>query len=91
MFSNLTAFLPFLQLLSSSSASQQHILENDDTGPFNSRFSRLAKETLDLFHVPGLSIAVVDGDSVWAEVGWISFPLLHPKYNSLHEEEGKWT
>jgi hypothetical protein len=68
MFSNLTALFPILQLFSLSLASQQ-VLKSDDTGPFNSKFGQLANETLDLFHVPGVSIAVVDGDNVWAEVG----------------------
>ena len=67
MFSNLTAFFPFLQLVSFSAA-KQHVLK-EDTGPFTSKFGQLANETLEIFHVPGVSIAVVDGDNVWAEVG----------------------
>lgn len=68
MFSTFTAFFPFLQLISLSSATQQQVLKNEETGPFTSKFGRLANETLELFHVPGVSIAVVDGDNVWAEV-----------------------
>lgn len=71
MVSNLTAFFPFLQFVSFSFAAKQQVL-NDDTGPFDSKFGKLANETLELFHVPGVSIAVVDGDNVWAEVGWTS-------------------
>jgi hypothetical protein len=68
MFSNLTTFLPFLQFVSFSFAAKQQVLK-DNTGPFTSKFGQLANETLGLFHVPGVSIAVVDGDNVWAEVG----------------------
>jgi len=38
------------------------------SGPFDARFAKLVKETLDKWHVPGISIAVVDGDDMWAEV-----------------------
>lgn len=68
MFANFTAFVPLLQLVSLSFAAKQHVL-NDDTGPFTSKFAQLVNETLGLFNVPGVSIAVVDGDNVWAEVG----------------------
>jgi hypothetical protein len=69
MFSNLTGFFPFLQLLSFSFAAQQQVLKDDASDPFTSKFGHLANETLNLFHVPGVSITVVDGDNVWAEVG----------------------
>lgn len=75
MFSNFTAFFPLLQLISTSFASNQQVLKSDDTGPFTSKFGRLANETLELFHVPGVSIAVVDGDNVWAEVRWLCIVL----------------
>jgi len=38
-------------------------------GPLDERFAKLVKETLELWHLPGISIAVVDGDKTWAEVG----------------------
>lgn len=31
-------------------------------------FATLVQQTLDRWHVPGLAIAVVDGDHTWAEV-----------------------
>jgi len=37
-------------------------------GPLNERFENLAKATLELWHVPGIAIAVVDGDKTWAKV-----------------------
>ncbi|KAM4054515.1 beta-lactamase [Hirsutella rhossiliensis] len=35
--------------------------------PFNSEFAKFAEETLQKLKVPGLSVAVVDGDQVYAE------------------------
>ena len=69
MLSNYSSLYSLLPLLSFSSASQQHILNSDDPGPFTSKFGQLANETLELFHVPGVAVAVVDGDNMWAEVG----------------------
>jgi hypothetical protein len=43
-------------------------MSGEKTSPFDAKFAQLVKETLDKWHVPGLSIAVVDGDDVWAEV-----------------------
>lgn len=31
-------------------------------------FRNLVQQTLSRWHVPGMSIAVVDGDQIWAEV-----------------------
>lgn len=39
-----------------------------DGNPFNRDFGEFAKLTLDGWHVPGLSIAVIDNDKVFAEV-----------------------
>ena len=62
-------WLPLLlSLISSSFATQQEILGSNEGSPFDSHFEKLVNETLDMWHVPGLSIAVVDGDSMWAEV-----------------------
>jgi hypothetical protein len=62
MFSSLTALRALLLLRPVSLTSPQHVLNSDDTGPFTSKFGELVHETLELFHVPGVSIAVVDGD-----------------------------
>jgi hypothetical protein len=81
MFSNFTAFLPLLQLVSFSFAAKQQVLK-DGTGPFTSKFGQLANDTLRLFNVPGVSIAVVDGDNVWAEVD--EDPLTPPSASSVN-------
>lgn len=36
--------------------------------PFDDKFGAFVKDTLDEWHVPGLSIAVIDHDQVFAEV-----------------------
>jgi hypothetical protein len=62
------SLLPLLQLFSFSLATQQIFLGSNGTSPFDSKFAELVDETLDTWNVPGLSIAVVDGDDIWAEV-----------------------
>ena len=41
---------------------------DDESGPLNEDFAKLVNKTLDLWHVPGLSIAVVDGEKTWSKV-----------------------
>jgi CubicO group peptidase (beta-lactamase class C family) len=38
------------------------------TSPFSDEFAQFAKETLEQWKVPGVSLAVIDGDQVYAEV-----------------------
>ena len=42
-------------------------------GPLNQEFEKLVKKTLELWHVPGVAVAVVDVDQTWAKV--LSFPI----------------
>ncbi|KAH8700965.1 beta-lactamase/transpeptidase-like protein [Talaromyces proteolyticus] len=43
--------------------------------PLNEEFEKLVQKTLDLWHVPGIAVAVVDGDNTWAQgYGVASFP-----------------
>ncbi|PWY87986.1 beta-lactamase/transpeptidase-like protein [Aspergillus sclerotioniger CBS 115572] len=45
------------------------------TNPLDESFKNLVHETLTQWHVPGISIAVVDGDNTWAEgYGTATFP-----------------
>ncbi|OOF96712.1 hypothetical protein ASPCADRAFT_514954 [Aspergillus carbonarius ITEM 5010] len=45
------------------------------TNPLDERFKNLVHETLNQWHVPGISIAVVDGDHTWAQgYGTATFP-----------------
>lgn len=36
--------------------------------PLNAEFEKFVHETLQKWHVPGMAIAVVDGEHTWAEV-----------------------
>ena len=49
---------------------RQVTVQKSDNGPLNEEFDQLAKEAIEQWHVPGLSIAVVDGDQTWAKVGF---------------------
>jgi CubicO group peptidase (beta-lactamase class C family) len=42
--------------------------EQDSNGPLDARFDKLVTDTLQRWNVPGLSIAVVDGEKTWAKV-----------------------
>ncbi|KAH8808449.1 putative penicillin-binding protein [Xylogone sp. PMI_703] len=56
-------------------ASEQALLKDSNSSPFDYDFAKLVNETLELWHVPGLSIGVVDGDNIWTEgFGIAEFP-----------------
>lgn len=57
-------------------------------GPFDEGFDKLVNKTLELWKVPGLAIAVVDGDDTWAQVGFpclrrISLSVLRNCYSQM--------
>ena len=68
LFTNYSSFLPLLQFLPFSSAAEQKLLKNGKSSPFDKKFEKLVYETLELWHVPGVAIGVVDGDLEWSEV-----------------------
>jgi hypothetical protein len=43
-------------------------VQHEDDGPLDRNFEKLANETLELWHVPGVSVAVVDGENTWTKV-----------------------
>lgn len=47
---------------------QQH-QHGESHGPFDTAFERLVNKTLEYWHVPGMSIGVVDGNNTWTRVG----------------------
>jgi len=51
-----------------SSASQKPMGGGKPPSPFTDEFEALVRENLERWHVPGLAVAVVDGDDTWAEV-----------------------
>jgi hypothetical protein len=42
-------------------------VSNNEDGPLGKKFENLATETLGLWHVPGVSVAVVDGEETYAQ------------------------
>ncbi|KAE8450774.1 hypothetical protein EG329_005687 [Mollisiaceae sp. DMI_Dod_QoI] len=40
---------------------------NDEDGPLDTKFGKFVTETLELWHVPGVSVAVVDGETTYAK------------------------
>lgn len=69
MFSKCLAFTLLLVYLA---AAQQKVLKGP-TNPLDTEFEGLVNKTLDFWNVPGLAVAVVDDDDVWADVR-ISLP-----------------
>jgi hypothetical protein len=37
--------------------------------PLDERFDDLVKKTLQFWHIPGLSVGIVDGDKTWSKAG----------------------
>jgi hypothetical protein len=68
LFSYLPSFLSLLQFLSFGFAAEQKVLKGGKTNPLNEDFEKLVHETLELWHVPGIAIGVVDGDLEWSQV-----------------------
>lgn len=61
-----------------------------DSEQFFSRYDILINDALQRYHVPGLSIAVVDGDSILAKVG-SKLKLTYRTFkNSVLMEIGLW-
>ncbi|KAH6647578.1 beta-lactamase/transpeptidase-like protein [Truncatella angustata] len=53
-------------LISSTALATQKVLVGGKENPLNSNIYKLAIEALEEWHVPGLSIAIVDGEDTWA-------------------------
>lgn len=62
-----------LMLIPKGWASQQKVLLQSDSNPFTREFEKLANETLAHWHVPGLSIGIVDGENEWSAVSFSKF------------------
>lgn len=78
MFCAFTSLLPILGLVcpsSSAAAAEQKTLNKHGNNPLHGEFTRIVNQTLDIWHVPGMSIGVVDGDDMWAEVSDLLNPL----------------
>ena len=50
---------------------EQKLLQEDSLSPFHADFDKYVLQVLEHFHVPGLSVAVIDGNRTWAKVRYI--------------------
>lgn len=50
-------------------------MQQKEDGPLDRKLERLVSDTLEKWHVPGVSVAVVDGENTWAKV--------HPFFESI--------
>lgn len=51
-----------------SASSEEKTVENDTPSPFDSVFDTLVNQNLKHWHVPGFSIAIVDGNATFSRV-----------------------
>lgn len=58
----------FFLAFSALSGAYQILLTAPDDFPFTPEFDKLVADTLDHWHTPGISIAVVDGDKTFSKV-----------------------
>jgi hypothetical protein len=47
---------------------QSPILDSESSSPLNAKFDSLVKETLADWHIPGVAIAVIDGNKTYSKV-----------------------
>lgn len=64
---------------SGSAELPHHDHGTSDPGPFTPDFKQHILSTLEEWHLPGLAMAVIDGDNTWLEVP-PPFPT-HPKHS----------
>lgn len=50
-----------------ASETEQKVLKGNDN-PLNQNFKEFVEKALEEWHLPGVAVAVVDGDETWAEV-----------------------
>lgn len=65
---------------------RREVIPNATTGvngPLTAQFDELVKRTLEEWKVPGLSIAIVEGDQTWAKVGHLSFSTVYAVGKSI--------
>ena len=75
MLARLLCFFFFCGL--SVAQRQQQPLTASKRSPLDGKFRELVEELLEHWHVPGISISVVDGNDTFAEV-FLSFTILEP-------------
>ncbi len=73
LFSYFSSLLSLLQCHASGFAAEQKVLKDGKINPLTKDFEKLVHETLELWHVPGVAIGVVDGDLEWSQVSTSNF------------------
>lgn len=73
--------LAFLALQLSQACSNPHLdqqipLQEGEVSPFSPAFNELVSQNLDYWHVPGISIAVVNGDETFSKVCFITYQYI---------------
>jgi hypothetical protein len=71
--SHFPLLLSLLQFQPFGFAAEQKVLKGGKPNPLNEDFEKLVHETLELWHVPGIAIGVVDGDLEWSQVSISDF------------------
>lgn len=58
------------QIAQANSDSQKPITgsHSGSRNPLNEEISKFVQESLDVWHVPGMSVGVIDGDEIYTEV-----------------------
>lgn len=83
----ITTFLSFMLLLSFSlslPSTEQILLQETDRSPFASKFDELVYHLMDHWHVPGLSIAIVDGSKTFSKgYGFSTLPSVNVTPSTL--------
>lgn len=73
LFTNFSTLLFLLQFQPFGFAAEQKVLKGGKANPLNEDFEKLVHDTLELWHVPGVAIGVVDGDLEWSQVSTSDF------------------
>lgn len=61
-------------LVTSTASATQKVLGGVKENPLNSEIHELVIDALHEWHIPGLSIAVIDGKNTWTAVSQLHFP-----------------
>ena len=53
------------------------VVSNNEDGLLDDKFEKLVTKILELWHVPGVSVAVVDGEKTYAQVSYLRPDIGH--------------
>ncbi|KAF8867149.1 beta-lactamase/transpeptidase-like protein [Acephala macrosclerotiorum] len=71
--------------ISSTLATRTQLPFKHKRSPFDEKFNRLVNWTLDQWHVPGLSMAVIDGNDIWTDAwGYAHLPNVKATPETLY-------